>query len=110
MFFRRGCLWLIVGFIALTFFQLILDSLITSGLDNDSAMGGTIAIAAVPIVAGILVRRKRQRKSNRPTHENLFAQRGKKSRSLNLPLTDYQDLPRLEAPAGYVYVIQERKP
>ena len=48
-----------------------------------------------------------QRKSNRPIHENLFAQRGKKSRSLNLPLTDYQDLPRLEAPAGYVYVIQD---
>lgn len=34
--------------------------------------------------------------------------RGKKrSRSLNLSLANYEDLPRLEAPAGYVYVIQD---
>ena len=127
----RGCLrilkWIVLLHIILILFSVafsVISSVLTeAGVSEDNASSVSLAAVSAMALGGALWRRRRKKEpkiratnerqispvmdESRSTNGGMLFQDAKQRDSLNLPLADYEDLPRLEAPAGYVYVIQD---
>jgi len=127
----RGCLrilkWVVIVHIILILLSIplaLVSSILTEAgaSEEDASIVSLITVSAMALGAVSWRRRRRHAREERTISVNqttldsdqtesaigsLFSQNAKQTHLLNLPLMDYEDLPRLEAPAGYVYVIQD---
>ncbi len=86
-----GCiLLLVIGLLIYGLASDLYEHIAAQGWGTDTGRAVTLVVFGVPLTGFIYLFRK-----------------ARGGETQNLPLKNYQNLPRLEAPAGYVYVIQD---
>ena len=108
-----GCIKLIFQLIAFIIvmsflFDFIEEGLLSTGMDLQRAEETSLVAAfLLSIGSWVFWRNRRSRRNGKQGSEQTSKTDRENNSKLNLPLANYQDLPRLEAPSGYVYVIQD---